>query len=80
MVEEAHDYASERKTELERQAIREQNVRRKKEGLAALKLPPKYKKEEKIGTSNSKRARDDDAEESDHETDVEYEGRMLSPL
>lgn len=80
VVEEANDYATERKLEQERKAIKEQNIQRKKEGLTALKVPPKYKKEETRPSSraSSKRARHDNDAESESEDNIDDEWRRLA--
>jgi hypothetical protein len=78
--EEAKDYASERNTEKQRLKIREENVRRKQDGLSSLKLPPKYRKEDKAPKRRRRDAEEDKSESSDTNSEeewrrFEFEGR-----
>jgi hypothetical protein len=88
VYEEATVYKKERNSERARAEVREENAVRKKQGLSALKLPPKFSAEDKKkkgkakkdkGKSRRKRLLGSDAEDlsssSEEDEQFEYEGQ-----
>lgn len=69
---EAEGYAASRQIPQERDRLRQQNEQRKREGLPALKLPPKQRK---TGGRSAPNTDEDHQEGVDSDGFLQYEGR-----